>query len=306
MRSMMIEDITSEAIEEASVDELRALRLRCMQIYKKHLSKGDSDEVDLTRDELMDNYGMVIAEIRKRGLVMRSWEIDVALFKRQAEQIQMLKDAEPVDIYKPYPGEHACPMRSPDDFQTGEDNWARVERTSGGKRYSIIMGRLKGKTSMTEQSYRYNKEVWSEAAARKHCQDHDGMKFEPAEESKSVEKFVRFVEKREDEQIVTGVVYEPNETDTQGDYSTAEEIMKAAYSFMENGQQFQMNHAGKDVEAVVLENYLAPVAFDIGEEHIKKGTWILTSRVKDIDIWKRIKSGEITGYSMRGTAMARE
>lgn len=299
----MIEDITEEAIAKADVNDLRALRLRCMQVYSKHFSEDvESDELDMTSDELLDNYGIVIAEIKKRGLAMRSWDIDVELFGKQAEQIQMLKDAEPVDISKPYPGEHACPLRQPGEFQDGVGNWARVQRTSAGKKYSIIMGKLKGRTTMTEQSYRYKKEVWSEAEARKHCSDHDGLKFEPAEKAKSVEKFVRFVQKREDEQIVMGVVYEPNETDTQGDYTTAEEIMKAAYSFMENGQQFQLNHAGKNVEAVVLESYLAPVAFDMGEEQIKKGTWILTSRVKDTEIWKSIRSGEITGYSMRGTA----
>lgn len=299
----MIEDITDEAIEKASVDELRSLRLRCMQVYNKHFQKdAESGEIDLTRDEVLDNYAVVVAEIRKRELVMRSWDIDVALFKRQADQIQVLKDAEPIDISKPYPGEHACPLRQRSEFKDGEGNWARVERTSNGKRYSIIMGKLKGKTTMTEQSYRYKKEVWSEAEARKHCTDHDGLKFEPAEVSKSEDCFVRFIQKSEDEQIVMGVVYEPNETDSQGDYTTIEEIMKAAYSFMENGQQFQLNHAGKNVEAVVLESYLAPVAFVVGEDQIKKGTWILTSRVKDAAIWQQIKKGEITGYSMRGTA----
>lgn len=44
------------------------------------------------------------------------------------------------------------------------------------------MGRLKGETTMTEQSYRYDKTKWTEAQANTHCKDHEGT-FEPASEA---------------------------------------------------------------------------------------------------------------------------
>ncbi len=78
----------------------------------------------------------------------------------------------------PYPNEHACRLRDPNDFQ--ENSFRRESRESDGKRYDVIMGRLKGETTMTEQAYRYPKDIWTEAEARKHCKDHDGIAFEPA------------------------------------------------------------------------------------------------------------------------------
>ena len=81
---------------------------------------------------------------------------------------------------KPYPNEHACRLRDPDDFKEG--SFRRTTRVSDGKKYSIISGRLKGETTMTEQAYRYDREVWTEGEAKAHCKDHDGILFEPAKE----------------------------------------------------------------------------------------------------------------------------
>ncbi len=106
----------------------------------------------------------------------------------------------------------------------------------------------------------------------------------------------------DDEHIVIGVVYEPDEEDTQGDYATEEEIRKAAYSFMENGQSYLVMHKGVTADVCVLESYLAPVDFELGGETVKKGSWVLTSRINDAEMWADIKSGEFTGYSMGGTS----
>lgn len=89
---------------------------------------------------------------------------------------------------RPYPNEHACRLRPPEDFQKG--SFRRVKRKHNGKEYSIIMGKLKGKDTMTEQAYRYPKDVWSEEEARKHCEDHKGNLFEPAQKEEKKEKYV--------------------------------------------------------------------------------------------------------------------
>lgn len=114
-------------------------------------------------------------------------------------------------------------------------------------------------------------------------------------------KEIRIFEKKEDEHIVSGVVYEPDTEDVQHDEASADEIRKAAYSFMEGNQRFKAYHKGKEIKTSVLESYLAPVDF-LGENRdlVKKGSWVLTARVLDIDIWAQIKSGEITGWSMAG------
>ncbi|MFC1716895.1 XkdF-like putative serine protease domain-containing protein [Candidatus Poribacteria bacterium] len=118
------------------------------------------------------------------------------------------------------------------------------------------------------------------------------------------ETSVRVIAKSDDdERIAVGIVYEPDETDAHGDYSTEAEIRMAAWDFMENGQVFKMNHQGVPIAAKVLESYVTPADFTLDNEKVKKGTWLLTTRVLDDEIWSQIKSGSITGYSMAGTAL---
>jgi len=83
---------------------------------------------------------------------------------------------------RPYPNEHACRLRDPGDFKDG--SFRRTTREHNGKTYSVIMGKLKGEDTMTEQAYRYKKTTWTAAQARSHCNSHDGS-FETAQSSKS-------------------------------------------------------------------------------------------------------------------------
>jgi len=89
----------------------------------------------------------------------------------------------------PYPNEHACRLRSPGQFQ--ENSFRRMTREHNGKQYSVIMGKLKGEDSMTEQAYRYDKDKWTAEQARNHCLDHDG-RFEaaaPQTDSEQIENY---------------------------------------------------------------------------------------------------------------------
>jgi hypothetical protein len=79
---------------------------------------------------------------------------------------------------RPYPNEHSCRLKDPGDFE--KDSFRRVEREHEGKKYGVIMGKLKGETTMTEQAYRYPKSEWSAKEARAHCKDHEGKSFEEA------------------------------------------------------------------------------------------------------------------------------
>jgi HK97 family phage prohead protease len=82
----------------------------------------------------------------------------------------------------PYENEHACRLREPGDFE--KDSFRRTSRKHKGKEYDVIMGKLKGDDSMTEQAYRYKKNKWTASEAKSHCKEHDG-KFEAAKDSKS-------------------------------------------------------------------------------------------------------------------------
>lgn len=111
-----------------------------------------------------------------------------------------------------------------------------------------------------------------------------------------------FINKEDEEQkLVYGVVYEPDVEDSHGDVMSAEEIEKAAHGFVKDARNIDEQHNFESGVGEVVESYIAPSDFDIGEHSIKKGSWVLVTKASD-EIWEDIKKGEITGYSMAGTA----
>jgi len=107
----------------------------------------------------------------------------------------------------------------------------------------------------------------------------------------------------EEERTVFGIVLEPEEIDSQKDVYSEDEVRKTAYQFLERYQQFGLMHQQIVSTILPLESYLAPVEFKSGEQTIKKGTWLLRTRILDDAIWKKIKKGELTGYSIGGSAV---
>jgi len=85
-------------------------------------------------------------------------------------------DAMP-DEGKPYPNEHACRLKPPDQF----DSFNRVNcyRRSDNKCVDYIFGIKDGKASV--QALRYKKGSWTAASARSHCNSRGGT-FEAAGE----------------------------------------------------------------------------------------------------------------------------
>jgi len=141
------------------------------RVWKKML-KGTLAEFSFAYDEVDAKMVDGVRELRELELL----EVGPCLVGANREtQLISVKDIE----LKPYPNEHACRLRDPGDFQ--EDSFRRTTREHDGKQYSVIMGRLKGEDTMTEQSYRYPKDDWSVESARSHCRSHDGS-FEAAAE----------------------------------------------------------------------------------------------------------------------------
>lgn len=87
-----------------------------------------------------------------------------------------IEEVEKDYILKPYPNENSCRLSEPGKY----DKFRRGSRKSNGRIYHIIYGRISGTSKWEEQAYRYPVSGWTEAEARKHCKDHDGIKFEPA------------------------------------------------------------------------------------------------------------------------------
>ena len=110
------------------------------------------------------------------------------------------------------------------------------------------------------------------------------------------------------QQIVGGVVYEPDEVDTQGDYTDAAEIEKAMHRFMEkyatNSNRIRINHKGRKFFFPVLECFQPEHDTVKGDSGLKAGSWWLMIKVTNKRIWKDIEEGKLTGFSMGGRAKA--
>ena len=134
------------------------------------MKDGVVTELSIGYDSMKEKYVSGTRHLQE----IRLWDFSPVTFAANPDALITGVKAE----LKPYPNEHACRLRNPDDFQDG--SFRRMTRVSDGKKYSVIMGRLEGEDTLTEQAYRYDKEVWEAADAKDHCEDHDG-KFEAAE-----------------------------------------------------------------------------------------------------------------------------
>lgn len=109
--------------------------------------------------------------------------------------------------------------------------------------------------------------------------------------------------KTEDEkQIVVGVVYEPEELDADENWTSKEEIEKAAHFWMMNSQKMGVEHLFKTEGALPVESFIAPNDMTIGEKSVKEGAWVMSVKVLNDDLWSLVKSGEFTGFSIGALA----
>ncbi|QDS35842.1 XkdF-like putative serine protease domain-containing protein [Brevibacillus brevis] len=117
-----------------------------------------------------------------------------------------------------------------------------------------------------------------------------------------LQKDIRIAKADQTKQIVYGVVYEPDTEDAHEDQMSADEIEKAAHLFMEKQHTYNIDKQ-HDLDAdkgYVVESYIVPVDMELGDQEIKKGSWVAGVKVTDADTWEQIEKGEITGFSMWG------
>lgn len=104
-----------------------------------------------------------------------------------------------------------------------------------------------------------------------------------------------------DTHYITGIVYEPLVEDAHGNYMTEDEIRKAAYWYAENGDKVDIQHSFESAGGLsVVENYVAPCDMTIGDTPVVKGTWLLTVKCTNEEVWGAVQKGELTGFSMGG------
>lgn len=102
---------------------------------------------------------------------------------------------------------------------------------------------------------------------------------------------------------VYGVVYAPDETDTEGDTVSAADIQKAAYAFMREGRtgQVDSDHDGEAGKGYVAESWLVRPRDPLFPDE-PPGTWAVGVKVTDPATWQRVERGELRGLSMAGLA----
>jgi hypothetical protein len=117
------------------------------------------------------------------------------------------------------------------------------------------------------------------------------------------------IAKSDDEkQLVYIVIYEPSgdegepiNYDTDGQYATRDDVEDAAHWYMENGAAVNLMHSRPlGSEASIVESYIAPCDFQLGNEMVKQGSWVGVFHITDLDIWQAYKEGDLTGVSIQG------
>lgn len=119
----------------------------------------------------------------------------------------------------------------------------------------------------------------------------------------------------EDEQrIITGPVMIPEKRmlrlDEYGNeyyvYFSAETIKQAAYRWLQENMnhQFNLEHSKNTNKVDVIESWIIndsrnDKAASLGFS-LPKGTWMMSCKVNDEDLWRSIKEGEYNGFSVEG------
>ena len=108
--------------------------------------------------------------------------------------------------------------------------------------------------------------------------------------------------KSEDKRLVTGVVFIPDVPDYQGDVISKEEIESAAHNYMIKSRLSDLQHEVilDNSQVVPVESFIAPHDIIINGELIPDGSWVMTVKVFDDEIWGLVKSGELNGFSITG------
>ncbi|MBP2635547.1 MAG: phage protease XkdF family protein [Firmicutes bacterium] len=121
-----------------------------------------------------------------------------------------------------------------------------------------------------------------------------------AAETPTFERSIPILKVDEEKRIVTGIVYEPDALDAHDEFMTAEEIEKSAHQFLKDYRNIDKQHDFVAGQAEVVESWIAKAEEKLGDQDIKKGTWLMSVHVPDDDTWGEIKKGELTGFSMGG------
>ena len=109
----------------------------------------------------------------------------------------------------------------------------------------------------------------------------------------------------EDKMMIKGPALIPNKLIYRNDmlgeryiYFSEETIIKFVETLMsKTDNKFNIGHTDVPLNATLIESYFAS---EVNEFNVPANSWIVGLKVKDLEAWNRIKSGEFKGYSVEG------
>lgn len=306
---MRIEEIAKQRLSEATDLELKQLRYKAAQFWDRHFKHNTKDTVGcFTRTDFVAKYRLLLKEMSSshRSLEHSTCDIDRQAFKQSMEAKQIGIDIG--QINKIVTGKNCVILN--EGFAEADEIKITIQQDSEepDERLEKEIAKMLNEQFDKSCVFDYVRDFEGSGMPLFHevlipVTRIEKIEMKGEESEAEIEKDIEIVPvEKGDERIVYGIVYEPNTVDAQGDQANAEEIKKAAYNFMEHVQTFKVMHKGSKVKMKILENFIAPIDFTIAKRMVKKGSWVLVTRVLDKKVWKDIKDGKLTGYSMAGYA----
>jgi hypothetical protein len=123
--------------------------------------------------------------------------------------------------------------------------------------------------------------------------------------NKKVKLYVPLLKSVDEERTVTGIVLKPNVVDAQGQVADKKVIKDAAFDFLSKyntDTKIGYMHENFDIPFELCESSITKQTMVIDNSVIPEGSWLMTVRVLDDEIWDKVKKGEIKGFSIGGVA----
>jgi len=121
-------------------------------------------------------------------------------------------------------------------------------------------------------------------------------------EDATFSRVIRIDKIDEPKRMIYGLVYAPDEIDTDGEYATVEEIEKACEHFMKGGltPNVDLAHSWqKDDGAFIRESWIVK---DRDPFFREVGAWAVGIKIEKDELWEQVEKGEIAGLSLGGFA----
>lgn len=110
--------------------------------------------------------------------------------------------------------------------------------------------------------------------------------------------FRQIKKSNEDRQIIYAEVYAPNRLDTHGEMMLPEDVEKMCHRFLSQlnlAKSIDVQHDNVAIDAYPIESFIARE----GDPDFTPGAWVMGVKIEDADVWARIKSGDLNGFSFQ-------